>query len=289
MKLLFGLLSNGFGKTLGLGESDNLPGLCPELPNQEKFQIERYLGQWHGWVYLKIEIMTRGILSYRKFNLWTGLLRTSKSSPDLWSPYSRPLKSRGCSCYRPGPLWLVNFFNKGVLRMEIRFLEIQDGKDVDVLRGPVHKPKKFSVISQMMINIFHQKSDVLVKIFAPQVKVLRTDISFQSTVQSYGPWIHETGLDDTVIVVNTSLNDKKNTFNFAEGTATQAFDLPNQPGISKIYEKIWLIVYDSWIMTRESILSCLFNLQKLARVIHMINTVMIGITVISINYHQNQK
>ena len=40
------------------------------------------------------------------------------------------------------------------------------------------------------------------------------------------------------LVVNTSLNDKKNTFNFAEGTATQAFELPNQPGISKIYEKI---------------------------------------------------
>ena len=51
----------------------------------------------------------------------------------------------------------VNFFNTGVLRTEIRFLEIQDGKDVDVLRRPVHKPKKFSVISQMMINIFHQK------------------------------------------------------------------------------------------------------------------------------------
>ena len=71
--------------------------------------------------------------------------------------------------------------------MEIRFLEIQDGKDVDVLREPFHKLQKFSVISQMMINIFHQKLDVLVKIFAQQVKVQRTDISFQSTVQSYGP------------------------------------------------------------------------------------------------------
>ena len=50
MKLLFGILSSGFAKTFGLGESDNLPGLCPELPNQENFQIERYLGQWHGWV-----------------------------------------------------------------------------------------------------------------------------------------------------------------------------------------------------------------------------------------------
>ena len=43
MKLIFGLLSTGFG----LGESENLPGLCPELPNQENFEIERYLGQWH--------------------------------------------------------------------------------------------------------------------------------------------------------------------------------------------------------------------------------------------------
>ena len=44
------------------------------------------------------------------------------------------------------------------------------------------------------------------------------------------PWNHEIGLADTVIVVNTSLNDKKNTFNFAEGTAKQAFELPNQAG-----------------------------------------------------------
>ena len=159
--------------------------------------------------------MTRGIISYRKFNLRTGLLRTSKSSPDLWSPFSRPLKSRGCSCYDPGPLWLMNFFNTGVLRTEIKFLEIQDGKDVDVLRRPVHKPKKFSlnchfsVISQMMINIFHQKLDVLVKIFAPQVKVLRTDISFQSTVQSNRPWIHETGLDDTVTRKGAKKCDEK--------------------------------------------------------------------------------
>ena len=197
--------------------------------------------------------MTRGIISYRKFNLRTGLLRTSKSSPDLWSPFSRPLKSRGCSCYDPGPLWLMNFFNTGVLRTEIRFLKIQDGKDVDVLRGPVHKPKKFSVISQMMINIFHQKWDVLVKIFAQQVKVLRTDISSQSTVQSNGPWIHETGLDDTVIVVNTSLNDKKNTFNFAEGTATQAFELPNQPGISDLVSSVTKLIkkYDSSFMIHK--------------------------------------
>ena len=48
-----------------------------------------------------------------------------------------------------------------------------------------------------------------------------------------GPLIPKTGLDDVVIVVNTSLNDKKNTFGFAEGTATQAFELPNQSGISK--------------------------------------------------------
>ena len=95
--------------------------------------------------------MTRGVLSYRKFNLRTGLLSTSKTySPDLCSPYSRPLKSRGCPCYRSGPLWSVNVFNKGVIRTEIRFSEIQDGKDVDVLRGPFHKLKKFSVISQMM-------------------------------------------------------------------------------------------------------------------------------------------
>ena len=47
MKLVFGLLSTGFGKTFELGESENLPGLCPELPNQENFEIERYLGQWH--------------------------------------------------------------------------------------------------------------------------------------------------------------------------------------------------------------------------------------------------
>ena len=51
--------------------------------------------------------------------------------------------------------------------------------------------------------------------------------------RSSGSWTHETGLDDTVIVLNTSLNDKKNTFNFAEGTATQAFELPNQAGISE--------------------------------------------------------
>ena len=122
--------------------------------------------------------MTRGVLSYRKFNLRTGLLSTSKTySPDLCSLYSRPLKSRGCPCYRSGPLWSVNVFNKGVIRTEIRFLEIQGGKDVDVLRGPFHKLKKFSVISQMMINIFHQKSDILVKIFGQHVKVLRTDIS----------------------------------------------------------------------------------------------------------------
>ena len=48
MKLIFSLISTGFGKSFGLGESDNLPGLCPELPKQENFQIERYLGQWHG-------------------------------------------------------------------------------------------------------------------------------------------------------------------------------------------------------------------------------------------------
>ena len=46
MKLTLGLLSTGFGKTSGLGKSENLPGLCPELPNQENFQIERYWGQW---------------------------------------------------------------------------------------------------------------------------------------------------------------------------------------------------------------------------------------------------
>ena len=46
MKFTLGLLSTGFGKTSGLGKSENLPGLCPELPNQENFQIERYLGQW---------------------------------------------------------------------------------------------------------------------------------------------------------------------------------------------------------------------------------------------------
>lgn len=46
MKLSLGFLSTGFGKTSGLGESENLPGPCPELPNQENFQIERYLGQW---------------------------------------------------------------------------------------------------------------------------------------------------------------------------------------------------------------------------------------------------
>ena len=48
MKLIFSLISTGFGKSFGLGESDNLPGLCPELPKQENFQIERYLGQWRG-------------------------------------------------------------------------------------------------------------------------------------------------------------------------------------------------------------------------------------------------
>ena len=46
MKLSLGLLSTCFGKTFGLGENENRPGLCPELPNQENFQIERYLGQW---------------------------------------------------------------------------------------------------------------------------------------------------------------------------------------------------------------------------------------------------
>ena len=38
------------------------------------------------------------------------------------------------------------------------------------------------------------------------------------------------GLADAVIVVNTSIDEKKNTFNFADGTATQAFELPNQKG-----------------------------------------------------------
>ena len=47
MKLIFGLLSTGFGSAFELGESENLPGLCPELPNQENFEIEKYLGQWH--------------------------------------------------------------------------------------------------------------------------------------------------------------------------------------------------------------------------------------------------
>ena len=72
MKLLFGILSSGFAKTFGLGESDNLPGLCPELPNQENFQIERYLGQWHGWVesweYNNLWIRTRGSVWYRVIN-----------------------------------------------------------------------------------------------------------------------------------------------------------------------------------------------------------------------------
>jgi len=46
MKLLIGFLSTGFGRSLELGQSENLPGLCPELPNHENFKIERYLGQW---------------------------------------------------------------------------------------------------------------------------------------------------------------------------------------------------------------------------------------------------
>merc|ERR1719284_1134690 len=107
MKFTLGLLSTGFGKTSGLGKSENLPGLCPELPNQENFQIERYLGQWFS-----------------------------------------------------------HFTN--------------DDK---------HIP--------------------------PEVRCT-------------GQNIRATGLDDTVIVVNTSIDEKKNTFNFAEGTATQAFELPNQ-------------------------------------------------------------
>ena len=46
MKLLLGLLSTCYGNSFELGQSKNLPGRCPELPNQENFQIERYLGQW---------------------------------------------------------------------------------------------------------------------------------------------------------------------------------------------------------------------------------------------------
>ena len=40
MKLLFGLLSSS-----ALGFND-LPGQCPELPNQENFDTVRYLGIW---------------------------------------------------------------------------------------------------------------------------------------------------------------------------------------------------------------------------------------------------
>ena len=43
----------------------------------------------------------------------------------------------------------------------------------------------------------------------------------------------QTGLDDVVMVVNTSIDEKKNTFNFADGTATQAFELPSQAGVSE--------------------------------------------------------
>ena len=86
----------------------------------------------------------------------------------------------------------------------------------------------------MMISIFLQKSNAPVKIFAQQGRDLQIKYSTEKeSPRDYGPWIFEIGLDDVVIVVNTSLNEKKNTFGFAEGTATQAFDLPNQSGIPR--------------------------------------------------------
>ena len=48
------------------------------------------------------------------------------------------------------------------------------------------------------------------------------------------PKIREKGFDDVAIVVNTSIDEKKNTFNFADGTATQAFELPNQARVSAL-------------------------------------------------------
>ena len=67
--------------------------------------------------------------------------------------------------------------------MEIRFLEIQDGKDVDVLRRPVHKPKKFSVISQMMINIF------LLLAMCPVPIKMRLDLDFELNEGPVSSWI----------------------------------------------------------------------------------------------------